>query len=188
MIVYISKYRDHWFSPYKILEKVFFWKKIDYRDPLIEKLSDYLNPFCVGLKKVLDIIHPEIRYVKVGPQDHWSADFTMTLMLLPIIKQLRGKKQGAPFTDDEDVPEYLRSTAAAPKKNDWDTDEFHFMRWEWIIDEIIWSMEFKIDKMNDDQFYDEKTRQYDIERAREFEERMVNGFKLFGKYYHSMWS
>ena len=29
MKVYISNYRDHWLSPYTIIEKVLFWRKKD---------------------------------------------------------------------------------------------------------------------------------------------------------------
>jgi len=28
MKVYINKYRDHWLSPYTILEKVVFWRDV----------------------------------------------------------------------------------------------------------------------------------------------------------------
>jgi glutamate-1-semialdehyde aminotransferase len=54
-----------------------------------------------------------------------------------MLKQLKENKHGAPFTDDEDVPEHLRSTTAEPKENEWDTDSNHFLRWDWIMDEMI---------------------------------------------------
>ena len=47
------------------------------------------------------------------------------------------------MTDDEDVPEHLRSTAAEPKENEWDTDSNHHQRWEWILDEMIFAFEMK---------------------------------------------
>jgi len=42
MKVYFSNYRNHWISPYTILEKIFFWREIDYDEPIIEKWSNRL--------------------------------------------------------------------------------------------------------------------------------------------------
>jgi hypothetical protein len=58
-----------------------------------------------------------------------------------MLKQLQDKKHGAPVVDDEDVPEYLRSYMAQPKEYEWDTDSLHFLRWDWIMDELIWTFE-----------------------------------------------
>ena len=52
---------------------------------------------------------------------------------------LKKDKHGAPNTDDADVPDRLKSTSAPPKTNTYDTDEFHFQRWDWILDEMIWA-------------------------------------------------
>ena len=122
MKVYLSKYRYHWISPYKILEKVFFWREIDYDEPLIDKLSNILQPFCVGIQKVLDTIHPKIDYVKIDKWDTWGMDSSLSIIILPMLKQLQATKHGAPSVDDEDVPEGLglRSTEAPPKENEWD--------------------------------------------------------------------
>ena len=60
-----------------------------------------------------------------------------------LLKQLDKEKHGAPYTDDNDVPEYLRSHMAQPKENEWDTDSLHFMRWDWIIAEMIWFVNWK---------------------------------------------
>ena len=60
MRVYISNYRDHWISPYKMLEKVFFWREIDYDEPMIEKWADRLEPISKAIQKVLDTIRPRV--------------------------------------------------------------------------------------------------------------------------------
>ena len=130
MKVYLSKYRYHWISPYTILEVVFFWRKIEYDEPIIDKWSDRLAPICQGIQKVLDFIHPKINYVKIDRWDTWSMDYTLSHIIVPMLKQLKETKHGAPFTDDEDAPEELKSTSAPPKENDWDTDENHFKRWD----------------------------------------------------------
>ncbi|MGA0857839.1 MAG: hypothetical protein ACO3P3_06720, partial [Candidatus Nanopelagicales bacterium] len=77
--------------------------------------------------------------IRIDPWDTWSMDHTLADIILPMLKQLRKTQHGAPCTDDEDAPEHLRSTAAKPKKNVWDVDEFHFKRWDWIMKEMIWA-------------------------------------------------
>jgi hypothetical protein len=61
--------------------------------------------------------------IRIDPWDTWSMDHTLADIILPMLKQLRKTQHGAPCTDDEDVPEHLRSTKAKPKKNEWDVDE-----------------------------------------------------------------
>lgn len=201
MKVYINSYRYHWLSPYKILEKVFFWKKeLDYDDPIIVKWNDRLEPFCKGLQVVLDKIHPKINYVKIDYWDTWSMDHTLAYMIVPMLKQLKKDKHGAPMVDDEDVPEYLRSTAAPPKENDWDIDDNHFKRWDWVMDEMIWAFEQKLIDNDDEKFFDWST----VDRSTPFpdqitqvkidregldahHDRKANGYRLFGKYYEGLW-
>jgi len=50
------------------------------------------------------------------------------------------------------VPEHLRSTAAPPKENEWDTDENHFKRWDWAMGEMIFAFECKVDDSWEDAF------------------------------------
>ncbi len=201
MKVYINKYRDHWLSPYTILEKVFFWKKeIDYDDPFIEKWSNRLEPFSKGLQKFLDFIHPKINYVKIDYWDTWSMDHTLAYMIVPMLKQLQKDKHGAPLVDDEDVPEELRSTSAPPKEKEYDVDGNHFKRWDWVMDEMIWAFEQKLVDDSTDKFYDwtevDKTvnindqikkLKVDHEGLDAHNKRMENGFRLFGKYYQGLW-
>jgi hypothetical protein len=207
MKVYTSKYRNHWLSPYVILKRVLFWvdedkiynTKDEPNNPY-EILVNILNPVCVGLAKVLDFIHPRITYVKIDRWDTWSMDHTLAEIVLPMLKQLRASKQGAPHTDDEDVPEYLRSHMAQPKENEWDTDSLHFMRWDWILDEMIWAFEQKVADDAEGQFFDHSVcnglspwdkdyigPKYDKENYMKWHDRKSNGFRLFGKYYENLW-
>ena len=161
MKVYISNYRDHWISPYTILEKVFFWREIDYDEPIIDKLSNILEPISVALQKFLDFIHPRIRYVKIDRYDTWSMDSTLACIILPMLKQLKSTKHGSPMVDLEDVPEHMRTTTT----EDWDpqlTFDFynqdpnlegpHFGkynnihdRWNYVLDEMIFAFEHLVD-------------------------------------------
>jgi len=197
----LSKYRYHWISPYTVLEKVFFWREIDYDEPIIDKWSDRLTPICQGIQKVLDFIHPKINYVKIDGWDTWSMDYTLSHVVVPMLKQLKVTKHGAPFVDDEDVPEELKSTSAPPKENDYDTDENHFKRWDWALNEMIWAFEQNLDTNSEEKFFDhaewdEKEKDFgknlhkikiDQPGLKAHQDRKANGFRLFGKYYSGLW-
>jgi hypothetical protein len=199
--VYLSKYRYHWISPYTVLEKVFFWREIEYDEPIIDKWSDRLTPICQGIQKVLDFIHPKINYVKIDRWDTWSMDYTLSHIIVPMLKQLKETKHGSPFVDDEDVPEELKSTSAPPKENDWDTDENHFKRWDWALNEMIWAFEQNLDDKSEEKFFDhaewdEKEKDFnknlhkikiDQPGLKAHQDRKANGFRLFGKYYQGLW-
>ena len=217
MKVYKNKYRDHWVSPYKICELVCFWREIDYDEPWVKRTSDILTPVCRVWQKFLDIVDPKIDYVKIDKWDTWSMDSTLSPIILPMLKQLRNDKHGAPFVDDEDVPARLRSTTKAAqkaKKESWDTDGNHFRRWDWVMDEMIWAFEQMCDEDNDAQFHtgvsdiewkvsklDENgkpllwemakgpndTRKFDRKGYTKHHDRIRNGTRLFGKYYQALW-
>ncbi len=201
MKVYLSKYRYHWISPYTVLEKVFFWREIKYDEPIIDKWADRLEPISKGIQAVLDFIHPKIDYVKIDNWDTWSMDYTLSHIITPMLKQLKETKHGAPYVDDEDVPEELKSTSAPPKENEWDTDENHFKRWDWVLNEMIWAFEQNLDHDSEDKFFDhaewdEKEKDFgknlhkikiDQPGLKAHQDRKANGFRLFGKYYQGLW-
>lgn len=181
MKVYLSKYRNHWISPYTIIEKIVFWREIDYDEPMVKFWNDILEPFSRAIEKVLDFVHPKVDYVKIDYWDTWNMDSTLSKIILPMLKQMKKSKHGAPLTDDEDVPEELRSTSAPPKENEWDVDENHFKRWDWIVDEMIWSFE----EINNDSFWERLGLERD--ELQKYEDRIDNGLRLFGKYYRGLW-
>ena len=213
MKVYKSNYRYHWISPYKILEKVFFWREIDYDEPLIEKWADRLEPFSKAYQAVMDFIHPKIDYIKIDRYDTWSMDHTLADIILPMLKQLNTEKHGAPHVDDEDVPMELQSWVS-PAKDEYDTDGHHFARWDYVLNEMIFAFECKVDDTWQEKFssgehdmktvpceWDEngkpKMYQYvegpnhtykcDYEGIAEVQKRITNGYRLFGKYYEALW-
>jgi hypothetical protein len=118
-----------------------------------ERWSDWLTPVSQGIMWILDRVHPAIKYVKIDRYDTWSMDSTLSPIILPMLKQLKEKKHGAPFVDDEDVPEHLQSTAAPPKENKYDVDAHHFARWDWVMDEMIFAFECKVDDSWQDAFH-----------------------------------
>lgn len=244
MKIYISKYRDHWISPYTMLDYLFWWtdwskcsrwklqqtledearvqrgEKSQYVEhpQWVECWSDRLAPISRAIQWVGQRIYPRIEYVKIDRYDTWSMDHTLAHIVLPMLRQLKETKHGAPFVDDEDVPEHLRSTAAPAKENEYDTDANHFLRWDWVMGEMIFAFECKVDDSWEDQFRSgeidfvsvpvdidgnvvpkgehthyrmdrgpKDTYQCDYEGMKLVQQRISNGFRLFGKYYEGLW-
>jgi hypothetical protein len=204
MKIFTSKYRNHWISPYKIAEKIFFWREIDYDEPIVKKINIVLEPICTAWQNFLDFVHPRFQYIKIDFWDTWSMDHTLADIVLPMLKQLKETKHGAPMTDDEDVPDNLKSINAAPKIEECDTDEFHFERWDWILDEMIWAFEQKVTDDDESKFFDhsenepggfpwDKDGNYvsktkvDWDGLKSHQARKTNGYRLFGKYYEALW-
>lgn len=175
MKVYISKPRDHWISPYTILEHIFFWtdwskcardRKYNYvyddenyvdHPKWVDEWSDKLVPISEGIRWVWDKIHPPIEYVKIDYWDTWSMDYTLSPIILPMLKQLKATKHGSGYVDLEDVPEHLRYTETEDYAEQ-TTFEFYreeneqnikcdvHVRYDWLLDELIWTFE----QLNDD--------------------------------------
>jgi hypothetical protein len=79
--------------------------------------------------------------IRIDKYDTWSMDSTLAMIILPMLKQLKATKHGAPNTDSEDVPGRLRDRLK--KRNHASVDANHFKRWDWILDEMIWAFEQK---------------------------------------------
>lgn len=150
--------------------------------------------------------------IKIDPYDTWSMDHTLALIIHPMLVQLQGTKHGSQLVDDEDVPENLRSTAAPPKENEWDTDELFHDRWTWVLEEMIWAFAQKLDDDAESAFHSgthdiqwkkvttesgveafemvkgpNDTHVFDKEGHDAWQARKSNGFRLFGKYYEALW-
>ena len=115
------------------------------RPEWVEKWSDRLVPISRAIQWVLDRVHPQINYVKIDRWDTWNMDYTLSNIILPMLKQLKATKHGSPYVEDGDVPEELKSTSAPPKENEWDTDENHFKRWDYVLGEMIFAFEHRVD-------------------------------------------
>lgn len=239
MKVYIGPYKN-WFGPYQLAEKILFWipkKKDEYgyphTDERVHKFGEWLahgsiepepevgqvriwsedrkNTWLYKLLLWIDSKKKRNIKVRIDRWDTWSMDDTLSHIILPMLKKLRDNKQSAPYVDDEDVPEHLRSTAAPPKENEWDTDNNHFRRWDWVLDEMIFAFETKAGVLQDweDQFttgeYDfqsvlredglyqmvrgpNMTAETDWDGRKAYAERIQNGCRLFGKYYQHLWT
>ena len=184
---------------YTKLDKTVIW--------LIDKWQDVLN---ITINKFFAWKNRKIK-VHIDGYDVWSADHTLAYIIHPTLVKLREVMHGSPLVDDEDVPDYLKSTAAPPKENEYDTDDNHHDRWKWVLDEMIWAFSQILDENADSQFhtgnYDirweeteingkkmyemvhgpNNTHEFDREGYDKWNARISNGLILFGKYYRGLW-
>lgn len=240
MKVHIGPYR-YWFGPYQLAEAICFWVRPiqdEYGFPTkprwVHLFGEWLahgsirpdpevgelRPFAgerheTWIYKLLQWIHEKKKrkvYVRIDRWDTWSMDDTLAHIILPMLKQLKASKHGYPMVDDEDVPEYLRSTAApALSQEQIDTgypDDNQEARWNWALDEMIFAFDSKINDGWEEQFHSGETdwhfkyledgnselvhgpnhtATYDFEGRKAYQERITNGFRLFGKYYEALW-
>lgn len=188
MKVYIGKYKN-WIGPYQIAEKILFWKESGYEDGnIVYRFGDWLATDKHGndswLTKFCNWVHSKRNRtikVRIDPQDTWSMDHTLALIILPMLKQLKEKQIGSPIVADEDVPKKLLKADA-------------FKRWNWVIDEMIFAFE---DKVSDDKFQMDliqnalsttgKLSKKDLKKLQDHDKRVKNGFRLFGVYYGGLW-
>lgn len=205
MKVYIGKYKNY-FGCYQLAELLHY---IGFSEKFCNKLAAYLSKTFLG--KFFDFIYKNTKRkisVKIDSYDTWSMDSTLSLIILPMLKQLQETKMGAPIVEDQDVPDHLKSTHCKPKAAEYDVDENHFKRWDWVLAEMIWCFEqLQPDYDWQEQycsgvldFVDIKTEfgikleygpnytyKRDEELIKKHHQRITNGLRLFGKYYECLW-
>jgi len=139
--------------------------------------------------------------VKIHDYDIWDTDVTLAIVILPLLKAIKELKRGSGYVDDEDVLEEFRSTSAPPKKQEYDIDENHHARWEYVLDEMIWAfdailnptVDFWVTKPDENELAKDikayiNSGEYDDEAAKTYEDRIDNGCRLFGKYFRNLWT
>ena len=207
MKIYINRPKNNWLSPYTIIEKAMFWREIDYDEPLVQNILKYtkLGWFCDKLYTIRSFFNRDIKYIHIDPWDAWSLEHTLSPIILPILQELKRVKNGAPFIADEDVPKNLRVGAKGTGNSDVhklfdDGDNTFFERYDYILDEMIWT--FTQLSMDDHEapFYDhtESSKEPDLNKSvrklkvdrkglAAHNARINNGLRLFGKYYRHLW-
>ena len=122
MKVYIGNY-PNWYSTYNfenwLLEKLHKKYHWDIEEKDYTRLDKIIVWCCDKWQKVLNVTINKLfqkRTVKIriDKYDTWNMDETLGFIIVPMLKQLKATKHGTPWTDDEDVPEELRSTSAPP--------------------------------------------------------------------------
>lgn len=180
MRVYLGQY-VYWFRIQCIIDKLPFLS-----EETKNRIGDWLDDTWLG-----DIVswynNRKKRCIKVriDEWDTWNMDHTLSLIALPMLKQLKETKHGSPLVDDADVPPELRHTL---KKNpdDWETDDpwVHY-KWEWVLNEMIFAHESIVDDSWEEKFHTDSG--FDLEGFKQYNKRIENGLRLFGTYYRNLW-
>jgi hypothetical protein len=239
MKINIGPYKN-WFGPYQLAEALCFWAKdvkdehgFKSKPDWILTFGDFLAHGTAALKdkKRRDVFNrdedlPETLlyralkwidskkkrrvYIRIDKYDTWNMDGTLSMIILPMLKQLKATKHGSPHVDLEDLPEHLRKDFKAD-----DEYEIIHVRWAWVLDEMIWAFEQHqpdvdweaqystgvIDFRTEPSYLDENgkprlyrlihgpkhTHETDWEARAVHQKRIDNGFRLFGKYYQGLW-
>ena len=124
MKVYIGPYKS-WFGPYQLAEKLCFWAKKEKDEHGFPKTPDWVHNFGEWLaygdvkpepteenprnifddkrKKTLlckflswlDSKKTRSIYIKIDRYDTWSMDSTLSMIILPMLKQLKETKHAS---------------------------------------------------------------------------------------------
>jgi len=203
MKVHIGPYTK-WVGPYQLVDFFLPFLNEVQRGDIGAKLSE--TPL-LNICQYFHRMNKRKIKVKIDRYDTWSTDHTLSLIIHPMLLQLQRTKHGSPFTDDEDVPEELRSTSASPKENEWDIDANHAARWDWILGEMIFAFGEIASGTWEDQFHSGEhdikweatedglemqngpndTHKFDRSGYEAHLNRINNGTKLFGKYFMALW-
>ena len=200
MKVYIGPYKN-WIGPYQLADMIPFISE-DTSFRIGTWLSKtWVNTVC----EWIDSKQQRNIKVRIDKYDTWNMNDTLAHIILPMLKQLKATKHGSQFVDDEDVPVHMRHGDPEGYDN-W----VHY-KWDWVLNEIIWAFE---QELNDDWeaqfthgtpvYVDEEVEHekygtcytfkqtnpdywVDREGIKEYNERINNGIRLFGKYYRGLW-
>ena len=183
MKVYIGPYINRFICN---IHTKYMNKKYDYIWPekqtkfeiFLEKLEDIIQfIYNYSINLIMDNIERK-EFIKIHNYDVWSMDCTLSLIILPMLKKLKQQKIGAPYVDNEDVPQELKSNQS------FENDEKFFEKWEYVLNEMIFAFDSKVNDWQEKFFKNDKL---DIEGMKKYQKRITNGFRLFGKYFEGLW-
>jgi hypothetical protein len=183
MKVYLGKYPNY----YGIDKIVDYLEYVGVSEDRRDQISEYLHGTWVS--RFLDWTYEKHKRkikVRIDNYDIWSMDHTLALIIHPMLKKLKESKHGSPNVRNEDVPDHLRDTPEETEhysKTCEVSSKFH-LRWEYVIDEMIFAFEQILrDDLDLDYYYKKIT----LEEHKLIQNRIDNGTRLFGVYYRSLW-
>lgn len=191
MKVYIGKYRNR-------MECKIFHRYMERKYDLLwefdnELKKTYMDRVMWGVEWIvqtfvyepinwiyIDRVKSQRKKIRIDYWDTWNMDYTLSFIILPMLKQFRDNRTGIPIIfDDNDVPDGLKmSDEERDKIINGEIEEKSILRWEYIMGEMIFAFE-SIMMDNEDEYVGEEYKRR--------EERIDNGLRLFGKYYRALW-
>lgn len=206
MKIYIGPYKN-WWGPFQIAD---FLRYVGFSKKRCRRIGEALNN--TRLLEFCEWVHARRKRtvkIRIDDYDVWGMDHTLAMIVVPLLRRLKEKMHGAPHVDDEDVPERLKSTSAPPlteeEINTGSPDSNWFLRWDWVLDEIVWSFKQILDEESESQFSKDKDSSkpsnepglsfresmdrvdFDLEGYKAHQDRIQRGMCLFGKYLRGMW-
>lgn len=153
--------------------------------------------------------------IRIDRWDTWGMYHTLALIILPMLKQLKETKHGAPGS----MPAFEQTTNQYPqmsftfyKEDDEEAWRQGFEQWNVILDKMIWSFEQLLDENWDEQYWivkgeidwedmdrpfekDEQSREVkwikesvvDWDGRAKHAKLIQEGLELFGKYFQDLW-
>lgn len=160
-------------------------------------VAGFLDAIDYCLKPVNKFRNRKIK-IKYHNYDTWSLDHTLSLIILPGLKQLKATNHGYGQVDNSDLPTACLKNASGEE------------RWEWVMDEMIWAFnEIANDCPGEKEFFTgnsdliwtkvensdlyqaiqgpNHTFHIDSDGKRKYDDRIQRGLILFGKYYRNLW-
>ena len=177
MKVYISGYPS-WVGAYQIAEY------FPYR------LRRYIEN-CKLIDEICNYIYEKRKrrvWIKIDPSDTWSMDSTLSLIIVPMLKQLKDTSQSYGMIDEPDLPEGIEKESLEA--------------WHWAIDRMIEAFSSDITEWEEqwesgevDLVFENNTVVHgpkhtfkrDEEGIAKQRAKIERGRQLFAKYYDSLW-
>ena len=138
----------------------------------------YIGPFPEGNE-------PRQESIEIHNYDSWNAFETIAKVAYPILVQLKATKHGYALVSVEDAPGI-----------DLEPDEvesgYSESRWDYVLDEIIWTMKELAENEPSAPSYDtmksplQDFNEY-IQEYKVYNARLQKGCELFGKYFRNLW-
>lgn len=153
--------------------------------PYIEQLGwlDMLCNYLYEKKKIK-------KEIILHPYDTWSADYTLSLIIVPVLKQFKATSSTYGMVDEPDIPEGIEKESIEA--------------WHWALDMMIEAFTSDIDKAwesqyvsgemdyviaEDGQIVEGKKHTYKVDKAGydAHLNKIKRGRELFAKYYNQLW-
>lgn len=221
---YIVRRPLSWFGPYQLLEPlekalIKFGMSEDSAWKIIESVGSKIpkRPF-EAVYKFRKNLPWNKDIIKIDPWDTWSMDNTLAPIIVKLLKQLKETKHGIPADfvyvgGEEYVPQLCFDFYSKDTRTLFDTHAE--MRWNEVLDKMIWSFEELVtresDSSYDEPYWEDMTDEeiqkdlndpnsiYNIlnvnsskkkinhQKMEEYYQKLQEGFTLFGKYYTNLW-
>ena len=201
MKVYIGPYKE-WWGPYQIANLIPFLSEETKENIGCWLSKTWVNDLCNWFYSKNE---RKIK-VRIDKYDTWSMDDTLAHIILPMLKQLRETKHGSQWVDDEDLPIYMRHGDPDGQ------DNWVHHKWDWVLNEMIFAFEQEFVDWQDQFIHGEPEYHWELVGGSEdddsgvykqhqlnpdywvdfagmklYNDRIQNGFRLFGKYYQGLW-